>query len=463
MIVGQKDQTKPLAHYFFRAESAKRVFGALETGITLVNSYFIISTLSVFSFGLYQLILSFISILRGIGINFFDGLVTLDMRRYFNLQRPDLAKKLFKENIFFKLAAGALMAAAVFFGSDIVANFYGKDISILIKWASILLLTSSFQSLISIFLQSVVSFSQQGVSAFREFIKLALIIGFLLLHRFTITEVFIAHVVAEGIATFASSIFIFIKMYQKAFRNVQSAPEPLMIPMVKNHGPRIFAIFGMKEILQDITPWLINFFVNTEGVGLYSLSLSLVAFIQDFMPLSGIKPILALKADKLDELAYISKVAVKYVFWIGSAFLIISVVAVPPLVVFIFPKYTPAIPVFISLTFGLPLYGVAKILHTILASLREYKVLARRLLNELIILIVGSVIFLPTIGITGIGIIYLARYIERTWFLYSQLTRHHPEFKIKLHRLFRFDKTDKQFASQLFSQFRGLLPSIKRN
>lgn len=450
MIVDKKDQKKPLSHYVFNAEAIKRVADLLAKGISLVNSYFIISSLSIFAFGFYQLLLSFISILRSLGIKIFDGLVAIDMRRYFNNQRPDLAKRLLLENVVFKFTVATIMTAVVFLGSNLLAKFYHEDISNLIKWASILLIVNSFQSLTAIFLQSVVSFSQQSLSALREFIKLGLIIYFVFFGQFTILQVIIAHVVAETVATLAFSMFVFIKKYQKAFKGVVAAKEQLMMPMVKTHGSRLFVVFGLKEILQDSVPWLVKFLVSTEAVALYSLSLNLTAFIQDFMPLAGVKPILALKADNLSELRFIFVRAVKYTLWLGSLFFVGGFLIVPPIVTFLFPDYGPAIPVFRAMIISLPLYGVVKVIHVTLASLREYKVLAMRLVNEVVILFVGSAILLPAVGIIGISLVYLARYIERTAFLYNRLVKNYPIFKIKFWDLFKFDRTDRQFAQSFF-------------
>lgn len=451
MIVDQKEQKKPLTHYLFRAEASKRIFDISTKALSLVNSYFIISSLSVFAFGFYQLILSFISILRSLGIKFFDGLIAIDMRRYFNNGKPELAKKLFQENLIFKIFLSAILAIAVFAGADFISNFYGKDAVTLIKWASLLLIINSIQSLTGIFLQSVVSFSQQGLSALKEFLKLGIIISFLVFSQFSILEVIIAHVISEAVATVLFVVFVFLKKYRKAFHNVVASPERLFIPMVKTHGLRIFTIFGLKEVLQDATPWLVKIFVNTEAVALYALSLNLASFIQDFMPLAGVKPILALKADNLEELKFIFLRAIKYTFWLGAAFLIIGFFLVPPIVILLFPDYALAIPVFRAMIGALPLYGVVKVLHSTLASLREYKILAMRLVNEVLILFVGAALLLPSIGVIGIGVVYLIRHIERTWFLYSQLVKKYPDFKIKLRRLFRFDRTDKEFIGQIYN------------
>src|SRR3989344_4889577 len=233
MIIEQKDQKKPLSHYIVKAEVLKRIFDISGQAISLLNSYFIISSLSVYYFGFYQLVLAFIALLRSVSMQLFDGLVTVEMRRYFNTQKLAFAKRIFLENVVARLVLALIMAAGVFFGADIIAGFYGKDIAIFIKIASALLILRALQSLFSIFLQSVISFADQGLGFIREFIKLILIISFILLHQFGILEVIIAHVAAEGSTMLFFAVFIFAKKYKQVFRNVKAHRGNLMLDIVK--------------------------------------------------------------------------------------------------------------------------------------------------------------------------------------------------------------------------------------
>ena len=450
MIIDAKDQKKSLSHYLIKAETIKRASDIFAKILGLANSYFIISSLSVFSFGFYQLILSFISILRSLGIRFFDGLVAIDMRRYFNTQKTDYAKRLFLENAVFKCGVAIVMANAVFFGADLIAGWYGKDISILIKWASALLITNAFQSLTAVFLDSVVSFNQNFLALLREFLKLILILYFVFFAQFGILQVIIAHVVSEIIAVTVFSTFVFIKNYRKAFVAIRAKAEHLLIPLIKNYGSRVFAVFTLKEVLQDSVPWLIKFFVNTEGVALYSLSVNLISLMQDLIPMSGMKPLLVLKADDPGQFRFLFSRSIKYVFWFGTLLLIASFIIVPPFVKLLFPDYAPAIPIFWAMALALPIYGVVKVIAIALATLREYTILTMRLVNEILILFIGSAILLPSIGMIGIGLIYFVRHLERLIFLYTRLVKKHAGFKIKFINLFKFDDIDRQFIRKIF-------------
>ena len=457
MIIEPEGQKESLVNYFVRAEVSKRVFDGFDKAFSLVNSYFIISSLSIFSFGFYQLVLSFISILRGFSVKFFDGLVAIDMRRYFNVGKRDFAKRLFLENVVFKLVIGIVVTVVVFFGARLIADFYGKDIATLIRWASILIIIYAVQSLSSIFFDSIVSFAQRGLSAFGEFLKLGIIVSFLMWSELSITNVVIAHVLSEAASTLIFAVIVLVKIYPRVFGNIKTCSENLMIKMVKTQGPRVALIFGLKEVLNDATPWLVRFFVGTEGVAFYSLAINMVNFVQDFIPMAAIVPILALKADDPGGLSFIFKKTVKYTIWIGTLFLIGSFVIVPPAIMLIFPKYYPAIPVFLAMAVVLPIYGAVRVVFKTLGVLREYGIIAARLFPELAILFVGSAIFMPLFGAVGIGLVYLARYVERFWFLYTRLVKKYPALRLKIRDFFKFDRFDKDFAKRTLFHFLKLL------
>ncbi len=458
MILDPKDQKKSLVDYVVRAEVGKRVFDGLDKLFTFANSYLIISALSIFSFGFYQLILSFVSILRGFSVKFFDGLVAIDMRRYFNVGKRDFAKRLFLENVVFKLGIGIIVTVVVFLSAHLIANLYGKDIIPLIRWASILLIINAVQSLMSIFLDSIVSFAQRGLSALGEFLKLGIMLSFLTWSgELTILNVIMAHVLSEAVATLIFTIIVLVKIYPKVFGNIKAHAENLMIKMVKTQGPRVLLIFSSKEVLNDATPWLVKFFVGTEGVAFYSFANTIINLAQDLIPMTALVPILALKADDLGGLSFIFKKVVKYTIWIGSLFLVGAFLVVSPAILIIFPKYYPAIPIFLAMAVVLPIYGAVKVVFKTLGALREYGILAKRLFPELVILFAGSAIFMPLIGATGIGLVYTIRYVERFWFLYTRLVKKYPSFKLKVRDFLKFDHFDKNFLARVFSHFLNLL------
>ena len=105
----------------------------------------------------------------------------------------------------------------------------------------------------------------------------------------------------------------------------------------------------------------------------------------------------------------------------------------------------------------LPFYGAGRIVHSVLGILREYGVIAMRILGELFIVIVGSLILLPTLGVIGAGIVLFVRQAERLVFLYGQLVKRYPMFKVSFRAFFSWDAIDSQFIKKAWHQFAALV------
>lgn len=447
-----QDKPKRLSYYFLKNETTRRFYETSATVLGLINSFFIISYLSVFNFGMYQLMLSFIAILEGFSAGFFNDVVVIEIRRYINLGKISWAKRLFWEHAVLKSVLALVLVVAVFFGSDLASRFYGDNTALFLKIASVLLIIHTLQSLQNTLLKPIMVFSYWAYPMIIELVKLVLIVGLVVFYNLTIVSVITVHVAAEiaalGIMTFSS----FIGAYRNFFGTIKSYSNRLLVNILKTHGKWIFLRYGFAKITKNTTPWFIKFFVNVEAVAFYSLAVNLVSMIEKLMPMQGFGDVMILKIGKKDEVAFLFKRAVKYLIWIGVIFSLGALISVPPIISFIFPKYTPALGVFTIMLTALPLYGVYKILKTTLSILREYRTLAMRLANEVLIFPLGSVIFLPVLGLAGAGVVYVIAYLERVWFFYGQLIKKYPEFKIKAVSLVKFDNSDKELIWKVWRQ-----------
>lgn len=445
-------ENKPLSYYFVKNLSLDKLYNYSSRALRLVNSFLIITHLSVFHFGLYQLVLSFVRILESFNIKGLDDPLTTEMRHYLKNDLTDRAKRIFFEMAVWRTALALVLGAAVFAGSGMVARWYGEDIGLLIAIVSPLLLLYSLESLEVIILKAVISFAHWGLPFVRELAKFLIIIVLVLTGQFTITTIILATVIAQAAAVLVLGVFFVWKKYRQYFSGASAYGKFLIFNFIRSHGKWIFLRFGLSRVTKNAVPWLIKFFLNTEAVALYTLAINLVSFAQSFIPVSGIAPLMLLKLDKKDVLGFLFRQAVKYVFWIGIAGLLGAFFVGPWLTLVFFPAYAPAVPIFRIMLFVLPIFGMYKILKITLSVLREYKILAMRILNEAVIIIAGLTILLPTVGILGAGIVYVATYLERVVFFYTQLIKRHPEFKLKPKHFLTFNKSDVQTLKKIVSQ-----------
>ena len=63
-------KNKNLTSFFIRKEASLRLWEGAASGMSLINSFLILTTLTIYQFGLYQLVLSFIAIVGGFSPKF---------------------------------------------------------------------------------------------------------------------------------------------------------------------------------------------------------------------------------------------------------------------------------------------------------------------------------------------------------------------------------------------------------
>ena len=445
-------KNKKLSYYFLKNETTRRFYETSATVLGLVNSFFIISYLSVFHFGMYQLMLSLIAILEGFSAGFFNDVVVIEMRRCLNVGKISWVKRLFWEHAILKIIISMLLIGVIYGGSGAVSHFYGDNVALFLKIASVLLIIHTLRLLEFTLLKSAMIFSYWAYPMIMELTKLVLIVGLVVFFQLTVVSIITVHVMAEIMALGVITVRSFVKTYSSILGAVKSHTGHLLINILKKHGKWIFLRYGFSKITKNTMPWFIKFFINTEAVAFYSLAVNLVSMIEKLMPLQGFGDIMILKVDSKNEVAFIFKRAVKYLTWVGLIFSLGALIIVPAIISFLFPKYTPALGVFTIMLAALPFYGVYKVLKSTLSILREYRILALRLANEVLIFPVGSVIFLPVLGLTGAGVVYVLAYLERVWFFYGQLVKKYPEFRIKIMSLIKFDNSDRELIRRVWYQ-----------
>lgn len=446
------EKHRSLSEFFIKGESAARVWDGIGSAFGLVNSFFIISALSLYQFGLYQLVLAFIELVGSFNLDLFDGVVSVEMRRYFNSGNVAIAKRIFKEYAVVKIMVAVLMTLGVFLGANWAAGHYGSDIALFIKIASLIFIIAALQSLERIIIKNSFSMIYYSSGGIREVVKFFLLAGVVFYGHLGITKVLVIHILGWlGSLIFTS--FFFWRIYKNLWLKVDSVQGFFLNGLAKAHGKWVSVRYMLTKFSKNTTPWFIKFFVNTEAVAIYSLAYNLIAFIQEFFPVNALSWIFLMKMDNKNEMGYIFRRSAKYLFWFGILAGLGSLVFVPWVVNIIFPKYYNAWPLFRIMLLVFPIFGVYKILKEVLTTLREYKILTLRIPAEAVANIASLVLFLPALGLIGASIAYVVVYVARILFFYPSLTRLHPNFRIKIKDLFSFDEDDIVFIKKLWRRF----------
>lgn len=434
---------------YARGEFRAQFWNIVVKGVSLANSFLILAALSVYQYGLYQLVLAAIAIAESLSTGLFDDVVVNDTARGLAEGRTGSAKRLFNEFALYKVIVGSLLTAIFFFGAGRIGAYLGTDITAFFQLASFLIIMEAIRAAEDLFFTASVSLSAFAVPAIQEIAKFILLVSFLFQGTLGIRELLLITLGAAFVAVlFASGRFW--REYRRVFRSVPAHGQGLLITAVRRYGVPVLIRYGFSRVTKNIRPWLIKFFLNTEAVALYTLAINLVSLAQSVFPITMIARLLPWEAGDERRLAFIFRRSVKYVFWGGTAMAVAGLLFVPPLIQLILPKYGPAMPLFFVLALILPFYGVYKVQKSLLLTLREQKILTTRLVTESFLVIGLNAILLPLIGIFGTAVEYVITYAWRVFLFHRMLGTAHPGLRLKTASIFSFDADDRLFARKFF-------------
>lgn len=450
-------------NFFLKGESSLRLWESIASILSLFNSFLILTSLSLHQFGLYQLVLSLVAMVGGFNIDSLDSIISVEFRRGLNQNKESLVKRIFSEYFYLKLCISFVLALIVITGSFWAGRLYGDDIGLFLRLCAVVLIFETLQSLQKIFLKNFFSFEFFLAPAIREFAKFLLLGWFFLFPGLNVVGVLYSHVWGWGVSLVFTSLF-FWKVKKKVFKNVDSHVKKfLLLSIIKIHGKWVFVRYGFARITKGITPWFIKFFVGTEGVAIYSVAVNLIATLEEFFPVNMISILFTIKVDSKKEIKHLFAKSVKYIFWFGIVLGGLALVFVPPILSLVLPKYQPALKLFTFMLIAFPIYGIYKLIKSILTSLREYKILTMRLVSETIVVMTSLAIFLPILGVYGAAVSYVLVYIARVYFLLPKLIENHPYLRFNWIELSQFDTYDRDFFRGLwFYIYHGVVNNVKK-
>ena len=254
-----KNKPKRLSGYFVSVETTRRFYGVLATFFSLASSFFIISSLSVFQFGLYQLLLSFIAILQGFNPSILANAVVVEIRRYFNTHKFKEAKQLFLESAVVRISLAVILFLVVFLGAEVIARFYDEDISSIIKIGAILIIVHTLQSVQNALLKPALVFSYWASPAIREVTKFLLLAVLFFYSTLSILDVVTVHIIGEAVALVAITLWSFIKTYKHIFGGLKVERRLIIFTgILKKYGMLIFLRCSLAQLTKNSMPWLIK-------------------------------------------------------------------------------------------------------------------------------------------------------------------------------------------------------------
>jgi len=194
--------------------------------------------------------------------------------------------------------------------------------------------------------------------------------------------------------------------------------------------------------------------LGTEAVGLFAFAVGIYSQVASFLPLGNVLiPILPRYVDQRDVFARYVRSAIKAQLFFAVILIIATFVGLP-LLVLIFPKYAPAVPMIMVIIFALIPSSVVSVYTPAFTALKaQFGFFWSTALKTLFLAIFTPfcILGLGTQGIGASNVLYMfTSMLERT----ARLKRELPEFRLSVKDFFVFDEYEKMLIAQVLRKWK---------
>ncbi len=284
-----------------------------------------LNALGTYGFGLLTLALSVLSVATFFMELGFGKAIVSDVSKELQQNNKEQASGLFLGYIIFIFFSTGILAGIMFFFSGHVSAYFGKDVAPVIRFIAVLVFISGAKTIVTSAFHIVADFGKYASFLFVDALsKLVLVYIFVAFISGTVEGILQAFIVS-GILT----ILIFLLFVPKEILEIaRMRSNPMaFFEMAKKHGKWVAAFSQLRSIESNISPWIVEFFLGVNAVGVYGALLKVqVLIMRVFEPLETIFYPLVNKFGRFDDSRKLIFRATKYILFISIPFLFIAFV-----------------------------------------------------------------------------------------------------------------------------------------
>jgi O-antigen/teichoic acid export membrane protein len=454
-------QPQSLTRLFVRGESLYVFWGFVSRGIGFFNSIIIISSLTIYQYGVFQLILSLEAIASTI-VALGASVCGNEVMRYIGEGKESHAKKLFAEYGIIRITASLIVAALFFVIPFFLTPFYKSDFISMLQLLSILMLCELGFALTRGILGTKLKLS---LIARRSSVQKVGQFAMLVIFLFT-THVGVREVLISLIVGYAISVVLLVRPAYREWRawdNVHPIKERLLANIFRAHGKWDIAFKFFITAPKQLMPWLIKLLTgSTDAVAIFSLAQSMVGMVDVFSPNKTIGSLFPLRAADKEATQRIFSLSLKYRILSLLGFVLAAYATAGPLIRLFFEEYVASLPYFYVL---LPTILISAFTSTIINFLivyRRQKFLFMQRVFTSIAAIGLYFVTIPPLGLWGLILhAYIISFLTLAIFIWY-IQRRDIDVKLRPRDLFIFDTRDRVFVASLWRELRGPLARIMK-
>ena len=432
---------------YFEGEMVIAIWGVVSKGIGFVNTAITLSALTIYQYGVFQLLLSgygFFSGLTGMGVSY----AGTDVTRALGDGNEAKAKRLFLQLHGVRFLLSIIAACVCYFGTSLLLIEYDPAFLEFFKILAFLFVSDELIAFSKKLMEYRLDFGTYARrSSIQKVIQCAILLYFLLFSSIGIREVLLSIV----FSSYISVLFLIpgaVRAYEP-WRHVAALRGPVFWRLFRAHGKWFLAGQFLGLITDRMQPWLIKIFISTEAVAVYSIADSMIGIVRKLFPTSTLSSIISLTVhDKVRAkriLTYGTKYFVTLMLILsGACFLF-----VPFIIRTFFPHYTLALPYFYVLLITLPLSAFTVIPLLYVNALRKQKFLFFQDTFKTMVRIPSLLIFVPLFGLWGMVIDKILLTIIALVIFLVYIARKKDDVPIAWNRFLVFGDEDRQFLKML--------------
>ena len=248
-----------------------------------LDSFFILKSLSLYQFGVYQLFLSGYATLSDFFHDVFAEVAGNDLQRFVGEDKEAAAKKLFLEYAAFRMIMGVIPWAIVMAGASLFSDRYGPDAILWARILSFLFLIDAAMNVSLLLLKLRLEFRLLALLPTVEKIIQFILLGyFFFFSHLGIREIFAAQVVSSLLILFLTAPWL-----ARAFRpwRIIAARRGMMLPaIVRSYGKWALPRSLLTDFNGRVRPWIIKLFLSTEAGGVFGVAYTFISLVKDLLP-----------------------------------------------------------------------------------------------------------------------------------------------------------------------------------
>src|SRR3989344_497720 len=148
------EEKRPFFKSFVAGELSFGFWNILSKTLSLAGSLFILANLSLYEFGVYQLVLAFYGFIGGLLMKILNDVIVNDFIRFRASGEESKARKLIYEFFFIKMTLASVLTICLFFGARVFSGIYDAQVADFFRIVSFLFIADGLYTLIKMILES---------------------------------------------------------------------------------------------------------------------------------------------------------------------------------------------------------------------------------------------------------------------------------------------------------------------